>query len=87
MLNDFDSNNREKNFDPKFVEEKIIGLLRNKDSLNFSDICKELDIKNGEREILLDILQRMIIEKKIKKEKIQIVSEEGIIFTSKFSLL
>ena len=75
-----------KNLDSKFIEEKTIALLRNKGSLTFSEITRELNLENGEREILLNILQRMIIEERIKKEKIQITTEEGINLTSKFFL-
>ena len=75
-----------KNLDSKFIEERTIDLLRNKGDLTFSEITRELNIENGDREILLNILQRMAIEKRIKKEKIKILTDEGINLTTRFFL-
>lgn len=86
LIGNFDFKNREKNLGPKFVEEKTMDLLRNKGPLTFSEITKELNVENGDRKILLDILQRMIIEGRMKKEKIQITTGDGINLTSKFFL-
>ena len=87
ILNLFDSISKNNNLDSKLVEEKVIDLLKSKGSLTFSEIAKELNIENGDRQILLIVLQRMILDNKIKKEKIHITSEEGINLTSRFSLL
>lgn len=86
LIENFDFKSKEKNLDPKFVEEKTIDLLRTKGPLTFSEITRELNIENGYRGILLNILQRMMVEGRIKKEKIQITTEEGINLTSKFFL-
>lgn len=86
LIENFDFKNKERNLDPKFLEEKARDLLRNKGPLTFSEITRELNIENGDRRILLDILQRMIAEGRVKKEKIQITTGEGINLTSKFFL-
>ena len=86
LIENFDFKNKEEKLDPRFIEEKTIDLLRNRGSLTFSEITKELNIENGDRTTLLNILQGMMIEGRIKKEKIQVTTEEGIIFTSKFFL-
>ncbi len=86
LMENFDFKNKEKNLDPKFIEEKTVDILRNKGPLTFSEITNELNIDNGDREILLMTLQRMMIEGKIKKEKVQTTTAEGINLTSKFFL-
>jgi len=86
LIENFDFKNKEKNLDPKFIEEKTINILRNKGSLTFLEIANELEIDNGNREILLVTLQRMMAEGRIKKEKVQITTLEGINLTSKFFL-
>ncbi len=86
IINLFDLTNKNRNLDSKFIEDKVIELLRDKGFLNFSEIAKELNIEKGDRQILLTVLQRMILDNKIRKEKIHITSEEGINLTSRFSL-
>lgn len=82
----FDSRNKKNNLDIKMIEDKVIDLLKNKGSLTFSEIIRELMIENGDREILLSVLNRLVTENKLKKEKIHTILEHGINLTSKFSI-
>lgn len=70
----------------KLLVDEIIKLLEEEGSLTFGEISNKLDIKNGDRQLLLDALIKLESEGRIKRENTQIIIENGISFTSRFFL-
>ena len=65
---------------------KIIDLLKERGSLTFPEIANELNLENGDREVLISILRKLEAEGKIKSSKTHINIKNGISLTNRFFL-
>ncbi len=86
ILNEVIISRRIRSINSKNLYSKVIEILQDKKSLTFPEIVKELNLENGERIILIDVLRKLESEGKIKSIKTQITTNGGISLTSRFFL-
>ena len=86
ILNEFVISNKDNQDNIKDLNEKVFNLLRTKGSLTYKEIADELNLVNGSREILVDVLFKLVAMGKLKQERITVQTPTGINLTSRFSL-
>lgn len=71
----------------KDIDEKVIELLKEKGKLTYHQIVDLLKLENGDKDILVNVLLKMVFSGKIKKENISEITSNGIRMTSRFSFI
>jgi len=70
----------------KEIDERVIDLLTKNKKLTYAQIVNLLELENGDRDILVDVLSKMVFSGRIKKENVTTITPNGIGMTSKFYL-